>query len=74
MIMQADFVVVAVIYLLCVEPFILLIVVAVSMVQFGVPGILKKKIASSRKEYTEALEEQLPEDIWECRGQLVLRI
>lgn len=56
MIMQFVFVVVAVIYLLCVEPFILLIVAVVSIVQFGVPYILKKKIGSSRKEYTEALE------------------
>ncbi len=56
MIMQFVFVVAAVVYLLCVEPFILLIVAAVSIVQFGVPNILKKKIASSRKEYTEAVE------------------
>ena len=56
MIMQFVFAVVAVIYLLCVEPFVLLIVAAVSFVQFAVPNILKKKIASSRKEYTEALE------------------
>lgn len=56
MIMQFVFVVVAVVYLLCVEPFILLIVAVVSIIQFGVPNILKKKIASSRKEYTEAVE------------------
>ena len=56
MIMQFVFLVVAVVYLLCVEPFILLIVAAVSIVQFGVPNILKKKITSSRKEYTEAVE------------------
>ncbi len=31
-------------------------VVVVSVVQFGVPILLKRKIASSRKEYTEALE------------------
>ncbi len=43
MIMQSVFLVVAVIYLLCVEPFILMIVAAVSIVQFGVPNILKKK-------------------------------
>jgi len=56
MIMQFVFLVVAIVYLLCVEPFILLIVAVVSIVQFGVPNILKKKIASSRKEYTEAVE------------------
>lgn len=73
MIMQAVFVVVAVIYLLCVEPFILLIVVAVSMVQFGVPGILKKKIASSRKEYTEALEVYLDGIKSDLGGHKVIR-
>ncbi len=73
MIMQAVFVVVAVIYLLCVEPFILLIVVAVSMVQFGVPGILKKKIGSSRKEYTEALEVYLDGVKSDLGGHKVIR-
>lgn len=71
MIMQAVFVVVAVIYLLCVEPF--MIVVAVSMVQFGVPGILKKKIASSRKEYTEALEVYLDGIKSDLGGHKVIR-
>ena len=47
MIMQAVFMVVAVAYLICVEPLILLIVAG---------NILKKRIASSRKGYTEALE------------------
>lgn len=56
MLMQLVFLIVALIYLLCAEPFILLIVAAVSAVQFGVPNVLKKKIASSRKEYTEAVE------------------
>lgn len=73
MIMQAVFVVVAVIYLLCVEPFILLIVAAVSMVQFGVPGILKKKIGSSRKEYTEALEIYLDGVKSDLGGHKVIR-
>lgn len=40
MIMQLAFVVVAVAYLFCVEPFILLIVAVVSVVQFEVPNIL----------------------------------
>ena len=56
MIMQAVFMVVAVAYLICVEPLILLIVAGVSALQFAVPNILKKRIASSRKGYTEALE------------------
>lgn len=73
MIMQAVFVVVAVIYLLCVEPFILLIVAAVSIVQFGVPGILKKKIGSSRKEYTEALEIYLDGVKSDLGGHKVIR-
>lgn len=59
MIMQVVFAIVAVIYLLWVEPFILLIVAGVSFVQFGVPNLLKKKIGSSRKEYTEAVEAYL---------------
>ena len=46
----------AVAYLICVEPLILLIVAGVSALQFAVPNILKKRIASSRKGYTEALE------------------
>ena len=73
MIMQFVFAVVAVIYLLCVEPFVLLIVAAVSMVQFGVPGILKKKIASSRKEYTEALEVYLDGIKSDLGGHKVIR-
>lgn len=73
MIMQAVFVVVAVSYLLCVEPFILLIVAAVSIVQFGVPGILKKKIGFSRKEYTEALEFYLDGIKSDLGGHKVIR-
>ena len=73
MIMQFVFVVVAVIYLLCVEPFILLIVAAVSIVQFGVPNILKKKIGSSRKEYTEALEVYLDGVKSDLGGHKVIR-
>lgn len=56
MLLQFVFGIVAVIYLLCVEPFILLVVACVSIVQFIVPNLLKKKISSSRKEYTEAVE------------------
>ncbi|MDE7249451.1 MAG: ABC transporter ATP-binding protein/permease, partial [Lachnospiraceae bacterium] len=73
MIMQFVFVVVAVIYLLCVEPFILLIVAAVSIVQFGVPNILKRKIGSSRKEYTEALEVYLDGIKGDLGGHKVIR-
>ncbi len=73
MIMQFVFAVVAVIYLLCVEPFILLIVAAVSFVQFAVPNILKKKIASSRKEYTEALEVYLDGIKSDLGGHKVIR-
>ena len=73
MIMQFVFAVVAVIYLLCVEPFILLIVAAVSFVQFGVPNILKKKIGSSRKEYTEALEVYLDGVKSDLGGHKVIR-
>ncbi len=73
MIMQVVFGVVAVIYLLCVEPFILLIVAVVSAVQFAVPGILKKKIASSRKEYTEALEVYLDGVKSDLGGHKVVR-
>ena len=73
MIMQFVFVVVAVIYLLCVEPFILLIVAAVSIVQFGVPNILKKQIGSSRKEYTEALEVYLDGVKSDLGGHKVIR-
>lgn len=56
MVMQFVFVVVAIVYLLCVEPLILVIVAIVSAIQFGVPSVLKKKIGSSGKEYTEAVE------------------
>ena len=63
MIMQFVFAVVAVIYLLCVEPFVLLIV----------PNILKKKIASSRKEYTEALEVYLDGIKSDLGGHKVIR-
>lgn len=56
MIMQAVFMAVAVTYLLCVEPLVLLIVAVVSGVQFVVPNLLKRKVGSARKEYTEALE------------------
>lgn len=73
MIMQFVFVVVAVIYLLCAEPFILLIVAAVSMVQFAVPNLLKKKIGSSRKEYTEALEVYLDGVKSDLGGHKVIR-
>ena len=73
MIMQLIFVVVAVVYLFCVEPFILLIVAAVSIVQFGVPNILKKKIASSRKEYTEAVEVYLDGVKNDLGGHKVIR-
>ena len=73
MIMQFVFAVVAVIYLLCVEPFVLLIVAAVSIVQFAVPNILKKKIASSRKEYTEALEVYLDGIKSDLGGHKVIR-
>lgn len=73
MMMQFVFVVVAVIYLLCAEPFILLIVAAVSIVQFGVPNLLKKKIASSRKEYTEALEVYLDGVKSDLGGHKVVR-
>ncbi len=73
MVMQFVFVVVAVIYLLCVEPFILLIVAAVSIVQFAVPSILKKKTASSRKEYTEALEVYLDGIKSDLGGHKVIR-
>lgn len=73
MIMQFVFVVVAVVYLLCVEPLILLIVAVVSIVQFGVPNILKKKIASSRKEYTEAVEVYLDGVKNDLGGHKVIR-
>lgn len=73
MIMQFVFVVVAIIYLLCAEPFILLIVAIVSIVQFGVPNILKKKIGSSRKEYTEALEVYLDGVKSDLGGHKVIR-
>lgn len=73
MIMQFVFVVVAVVYLLCAEPFILLIVAAVSIVQFAVPNILKKKIASSRKGYTEALEVYLDGVKSDLGGHKVIR-
>ncbi len=73
MIMQLVFAVVAVVYLFCVEPFILLIVAAVSIVQFGVPNLLKKRIASSRKEYTEALEVYLDGVKSDLGGHKVIR-
>lgn len=73
MIMQFVFVVVAVVYLLCVEPFILLIVAVVSIVQFGVPNILKKKIASSGKAYTEAVEVYLDGVKNDLGGHKVIR-
>lgn len=73
MIMQFVFVVVAVVYLLYVEPFILLIVAAVSIVQFAVPNILKKKIASSGKEYTEAVEVYLDGVKNDLGGHKVIR-
>lgn len=73
MIMQFVFVIVAIIYLLCTEPFILLIVVVVSAVQFGVPNVLKKKIGSSRKEYTEALEVYLDGVKNDLGGHKVIR-
>ena len=73
MIMQFVFLVVAVIYLLWAEPFILLIVAAVSIVQFGIPNILKKKIASSTKEYTEALEVYLDGIKSDLGGHKVIR-
>ncbi len=73
MIMQFVFVIVAVIYLVCVEPFILLIVAAVSIVQFGVPNMLKKKIGSSKKEYTEALEVYLDGVKSDLGGHKVIR-
>ncbi|MCM1120779.1 MAG: ABC transporter ATP-binding protein/permease [bacterium] len=73
MIMQFVFVVVAVIYLLCVEPFILLIVAVVSIVQFAVPNVLKRKIGSSRKEYTEALETYLDGVKNDLGGHKVIR-
>lgn len=72
-IMQLVFVVVAVVYLFCVEPFILLIVAVVSIVQFGVPNILKKKIASSRKEYMEAVEVYLDGVKNDLGGHKVIR-
>lgn len=73
MIMQIVFLVVAVIYLLWVEPFILLIVAAVSLVQFGVPNLLKKKIGSSVKEYTEAVEVYLDGIKSDLGGHKVIR-
>lgn len=73
MIMQFVFVVVAVIYLFCVEPSILLIVAVVSIVQFAVPSILKKKIGSARKEYTEALEIYLDGVKSDLGGHKVIR-
>lgn len=73
MIMQFVFVVVAVVYLLCVEPLILLIVSVVSIVQFGVPNILKKKIASSGKAYTEAVEVYLDGVKNDLGGHKVIR-
>jgi len=73
MIMQFVFVVVAVVYLLCVEPLILLIVAVVSIVQFGVPNFLKKKIATSRKEYTEAVEVYLDGIKNDLGGHKVIR-
>lgn len=73
MIMQFVFVFVAIIYLLCVEPFILLIVAVVSVIQFGVPNILKKKIGSSRKEYTESFELYLDGVKSDLGGHKVIR-
>ena len=73
MIMQFVFITVAIVYLICVEPFILLIVAAVSIIQFGVPNILKKKIASSRKEYTEAVEVYLDGVKNDLGGHKVIR-
>ena len=73
MVMQSVFVVVAVVYLFCVEPFILLIVVIVSSIQFAVPNILKEKTASSRKEYTEAVEVYLDGVKNDLGGHKVIR-
>ncbi len=73
MIMQFVFIAVAIVYLICVEPFILLIVAAVSIIQFGVPNILKRKIASSRKEYTEAVEVYLDGVKNDLGGHKVIR-
>lgn len=73
MIMQFFFMIVSVIYLLCVEPIILLIVIAVSVVQFGVPNLLKAKIGSSRKEYTEAVEVYLEGVKNDLGGHKVIR-
>lgn len=73
MIMQAVFMTVAVIYLLCVEPLILLIVAVVSAVQFVVPNLLKKKVGSARKEYTEALEVYLDGVKNDLGGHKVIR-
>ena len=50
-----------------------MIVAAVSIVQFGVPNILKKKIGSSTKEYTEALEVYLDGIKSDLGGHKVIR-
>ena len=73
MILQFVFAVVAVIYLVCAEPFILLIVAAVSIVQFAVPGILKTKIGASRKAYTESMEVYLDGVKSDLGGHKVIR-
>lgn len=73
MVIQAAFLVAAVSYILLVEPFILLIAAAVSMVQFGIPSLLKKKISSSRKEYTEALEAYLDGEKSDLAGHKDIR-
>lgn len=73
MIMQLVFVIVAVIYLFCVEPFILLIVAVASVVQFCVPNVLKKKISSSKKGYTEAVEVYLDGVKNDLGGHRVIR-
>lgn len=59
MAMQGIFFVVAVIYILYVNPVVLPLVLAVTAIELCVPKILKKKIGEKRKQYTEGMEKYL---------------
>lgn len=57
--MQMIFLIVAIVYLLSIDPIILLVVVVVSGIQFIVPKVLKAKIAEKKKRYIEENERYL---------------
>lgn len=59
MILQGLFLIVAVIYLLIVEPYMLLIIAVICTIQLIVPSLLKKKIIVSRKSFTEIANKYL---------------